>query len=106
MIEKLSEAEKRFEEISAKLSDADIISDQEQYKKLMKEFKSLLPLVETFRRYKKADADARREALRAAQELRGQGRSVAVLPMRKNMKRQIATLEEEGFTDFEKVYGN
>ena len=55
---------------------------------------------------KKADADARREALRAAQELRGQGRSVAVLPMRKNMKRQIATLEEEGFTDFEKVYGN
>ena len=57
MIEKLSEAEKRFEEISEKLSDTAVISDQEQYKKLMKEFKSLSPLVETFRRYKKADAD-------------------------------------------------
>ena len=57
MIEKLSEAEKRFEEISGRLSDADVISDQEQYRKLMKEFKSLSPLVETFRKYKKADAD-------------------------------------------------
>ena len=57
MIEKLSEAEKRFEEISGKLSDTAVISDQEQYKKLMKEFKSLSPLVEMFRRYKKADSN-------------------------------------------------
>ena len=57
MIEKLSEAEKRFEDISEKLSDTAVINDQEQYKKLMKEFKNLSPLVETFRRYKKAEAD-------------------------------------------------
>ena len=48
----------------------------------------------------------RREALRQAQELRDQGRRVAVLPMRKNMKRQIATLEGEGFTEFNKVYAD
>ncbi|HBI51235.1 MAG TPA: peptide chain release factor 1, partial [Ruminococcaceae bacterium] len=57
MTEKLSEAEKRYEDISAKLSDPDVISDQEQYTKLMKEYKSLLPLVEKFREYKKALAD-------------------------------------------------
>ena len=57
MIEKLSEAEERFEDISEKLSDTAVINDQEQYKKLMKEFKNLSPLVETFRRYKKAEAD-------------------------------------------------
>ena len=57
MIERLKEAEKRYEEISGKLSDADIVSDQEQYRKLMKEFKNLSPLVEMFRKYKKAEAD-------------------------------------------------
>ena len=48
----------------------------------------------------------RREALKQAQELRDQGRCVAVLPMRKNMKRQIQTLEAEGFTEFVKVYAD
>ena len=48
----------------------------------------------------------RREVLKQAQELRDQGRNVAVLPMRKNMKRQIATLEGEGFTEFNKVYAD
>lgn len=57
MIGKLSEAEKRYEEISLKLSDPAVISDQEQYRKFMKEFKELTPLVETFRKFKKADAD-------------------------------------------------
>ena len=32
MTEKLIEAEKRYEEISEKLADADVVSDQEQYK--------------------------------------------------------------------------
>ena len=57
MTEKLNEAEKRYEEISGKLADTTVISDQEQYKKLMKEYKSLTPLVEKFREYKKAQAD-------------------------------------------------
>ena len=52
----------------------------------------------------KASSEQRREALASAQELRAQGARVAVVPMRKNMKRQIQTLEGEGFTRFEKVY--
>ena len=52
----------------------------------------------------KASAEARLQALAQAQELRAQGRRVAVLPMRKNMKRQIQSLEGEGFSQFEKVY--
>lgn len=54
----------------------------------------------------KATAQARLDALRQAQRLRDEGRPAAVLPMRKNMKRQIATLEEQGFTDFRKVYAD
>ena len=51
MTGKLSEAEKRYDEISEKLSDPEIISDQGQYTALMKEYKQLLPIVEAYRSY-------------------------------------------------------
>ena len=57
MLEKLSEVEKHFEEISEKLFDPNIISDMEQYKSLMKEQKALTPIVEKYREYKKAASD-------------------------------------------------
>ena len=52
----------------------------------------------------KASAEQRRDALERAQELRFKGGKVAVVPMRKNMKRQIQSLEAEGFDQFEKIY--
>ena len=55
---------------------------------------------------KKAGPERRLEALRQAQGLRAEGRDAAVLPMRKNIKRQVETLEAEGFTQFEKVYAD
>ena len=54
----------------------------------------------------KADPMRRLEVLQQAQSLRDEGRDVAVLPMRKNIKRQIQTLEAQGFAQFEKVYAN
>lgn len=54
----------------------------------------------------RADGPLRLKALKEAQELRAAGGRAAVFPMRKNMKRQIASLEEEGFTDFRKVYAD
>ena len=57
MLEKLSEVEKHFDEISEKLFDPNIISDMEQYKSLMKEQKALTPIVEKYREYKKAASD-------------------------------------------------
>lgn len=52
MFEKLKLLEARYEEISAKLTDPDIISDNDQYKLLMKEYKNLTPIIEKFREYK------------------------------------------------------
>lgn len=57
MLDKLNEVEKRFEEINALLCEPDVVSDQEQYTKLMKEMKHLTPVVEKFREYKKAQAE-------------------------------------------------
>ncbi len=53
MFERLNEAERRFTDISERLSDSDVIGDQEEYKKLMKEYKILSPIVEKLREYKK-----------------------------------------------------
>lgn len=52
MFEKLSLMEEKYEEISRKLSDPEVISDNKLYAQLMKEFKNLTPIVEKFREYK------------------------------------------------------
>ncbi len=65
MFDKLELTEKRFEEINEKLMDPNIISDNEQYKNLMKEHKNLSTIVEKFRSYKeqKASFDEAKEML-------------------------------------------
>mgnify|MGYP001104740706 CR=1 FL=1 len=57
MTEKLEIMEKRFDEINEKLTDINVINDQEQYKNLMKELKSLTPIIDKFRMYKTARND-------------------------------------------------
>lgn len=61
MLEKLQSIYERYNEINEQLSDVSVISDQEKYKKLMKENKQLTPVVEKYLEYKKA-ADSNREA--------------------------------------------
>ena len=54
MFDRLEEVEKRYEEISQRLYDPQVIADQEEYKSLMREHKQLTPIVEAYRDYKKA----------------------------------------------------
>lgn len=58
MTEKLAEVEKRFDEINNLVCSPDIVSNQEEYTKLMKELKHLTPVVEKFREYKAACKEA------------------------------------------------
>ena len=57
MLEKLARTEDRFLEIEKALSDSDIVGNQEEYKKLMKEYKTLSPIIEKYREYKKAESE-------------------------------------------------
>ena len=45
MFNKVALIENRYEEINIKLTDPEIISDQEQYTKLMKEYSELTEIV-------------------------------------------------------------
>jgi peptide chain release factor 1 len=57
MLNKLALIEKRYLEIEESLSDPDVMNDIEGYKKFMKEYKNLLPVVEKYREYKSAEGD-------------------------------------------------
>lgn len=54
MFDKLIEVKEKYEEISQKLMDPAIISDNNQYRALMKEYKGLTPLMNKFDEYLKA----------------------------------------------------
>ena len=56
MFDKLSAAEVRYEELSKKLCDPDLINDNTLYRDTMREYKNLTPLVEKYREYKSAKA--------------------------------------------------
>lgn len=51
MFEKLKATEEKFEDISNRLTDPEVIGDNGLYAKLMKEYKSLSPIVEKYREY-------------------------------------------------------
>ncbi len=55
MNDKLFLAEARYDELGIKLSDPSVIADNKLYRDLMREYKSLTPLIEVWQRYKKAE---------------------------------------------------
>lgn len=55
MLNKLREAEEKFERMNDSLADPAIVNNQEEYKKLMKEVKNMTPLIEQYRAYKKQE---------------------------------------------------
>ncbi len=57
MFDKLKAVETRYNEISDRLSDPSVVSDNELYKKLMREHKQLTPIIDKFHEYEKARAD-------------------------------------------------
>jgi peptide chain release factor 1 len=57
MLDKLESTENRYEEVNHKLSDPAVISNQDEYRKLMKEHSELEEVVFKYREYKKAKSD-------------------------------------------------
>ncbi|MBR5536220.1 MAG: peptide chain release factor 1 [Clostridia bacterium] len=52
MFEKLAFIEEKYEELSGKISDGDVIADIDSWRKLMKEHSDLTPIVEKYKEYK------------------------------------------------------
>ena len=54
MLERLVEIEEKYEELASRMQDPNVYTDPAQYGKLAREQKELSPVVEAYRRYKKA----------------------------------------------------
>src|SRR5262244_3012322 len=59
MIDKLEEVERRFDRLTADLSNPEVLADRAKLQKVSRERSSLEKLVETFRDYKKVVSDLR-----------------------------------------------
>ena len=59
MLDKLREVELKFEKLNNRLCESDISQNIEEYKSVMKEIKSLTPVVEKYREYKKTEETAK-----------------------------------------------
>ena len=57
MFDKLEDLLIRFEELMGELSSPDVTSNQERFRKLMKEQSDLTPIVEAYKEYKKSKQD-------------------------------------------------
>ena len=55
MFQKLDEVEKRYEEVTRKISDPEIIAQQSQWQALMKEHAEIEPVVLKYKEYKKVN---------------------------------------------------
>lgn len=95
MLDKLAFLEEKYEDLSEKISDPEIINDQNQWKKLVKEHSNLEEIVVKYREYKKAE-----EGLNDAKEiLKDKSADEELKEMAKmeihDLEEQIKALEEE-----------
>ncbi|MBR2474673.1 MAG: peptide chain release factor 1 [Clostridia bacterium] len=57
MLQKLSKAEENYINLENKLSDAEVLSNPEEYARLMKEYKNNTPIIEKYRLYKSVEKE-------------------------------------------------
>ena len=92
MLEKLMEAEKKYEDIDEKITRIEVVTDQALMKKLMKERKILEPIITKFREYKAAEKGAR-----DSEEMLGE-------PLDPDMKEMVGEELEKCKADKEKLF--
>ena len=91
MFQKLEDVEKRYEELNKLISDPDVISNQNEWKKLMKEHSSIEEVVMKYREYKNT-----KKAMEEAKEMMSDPelKELAEEDML-NAKNKLPVLEEE-----------
>ena len=94
MFEKLLSLEDKFNEINEKLMQPEVVNDSRLYTELMKEYKTLEPIAQTFGEYKKA-----KEQFEEAQELLDAG------GLDKDFKEMVQAQYEESKDEMSELEG-
>lgn len=91
MFQKLEDVEKRYDELTTKISDPEVIARTQEWQKLMKEHAGLEDVVSKYREYKKAKADFEEAKVMASDK---ELRELAEAEM-DELREKIPQLEEE-----------
>ena len=91
MFQKLEDVEKRYDELTAKISDPEVISRTSEWQKYMKEHASIEEVVLKYREYKKAKNDFEEAKLMACDK---ELKELAEMEM-DELREKIPALEEE-----------
>lgn len=94
MFDKLEDILQRYDEIMEQINDPNVVNDQNNYRKIMKEQSDLAPIVEAYQAYKDAKQTVEDSLLILDEESDDELRELAKEEMNE-AKDQIAKLEEE-----------
>ena len=94
MLDKLQQIAQKYDEIARDLSDPAVISDQEKYRTLSKEYKTLSGVVEKFREFQKTEAEIKEAEELLKEPLEKDFREMVEEELR-NGKEQLIKIEEE-----------
>ena len=93
MFDRLDQLEARYEDLGRQLSDPTIVNDQENYRKVAKQYRDMEPTVEKFRDFRKlrdAVADAKAMLTESDAEMRSMAQEELA-----TLEPQLAAVEEE-----------
>ncbi len=94
MLDRLEDIEQKYIQLSEKISDANIISNQGEWRELMKEHSSLTPIVEKYREYKKTVQDFEESKQMLEESLDEEMRQLVKEEFAEN-KQKIEVIKEE-----------
>ena len=93
MFQKLEAVEKRYEELNVKIADPEVISNQNEWKKMMKEHSDLTEVVAKYREYKKVKQNI--EDAEISMEFAGQEELENLEDKNAHRRTSIAQMEEQ-----------
>lgn len=93
MFQKLDDVEKRYDELTAQISDPEVIARTSEWQKLMKEHSDMTPIVEKYREYKKVKTNYE-DACEMMKEDDKEIKDLAEMEML-DSKEKMKTIEEE-----------
>jgi len=94
MFEKLKKAEENYISIEKQLACPETILNQELYKRLMKEYKNLSPVIEKYREYKKCDECEKESAFLLETETDKEIRELAEIEFYESRDKKVCICDE------------
>ena len=94
MLDRLAEIEIKYGQLADQINDPDIIANQTQWRKLMKEYSDMTPIVEKYREYKAAKEGVEESLMMLEEKLDDDFRELVKEELAEN-KVKVETLKEE-----------